>query len=99
MYFQAIVAALVYLTSICNGLTSGYSAILLPQLRANNSSDFEADEEVESWIGKGRDLFYLHFQITLLGIAKLQLEQTLIACMRRSMDFVRNIFIQNEIKK
>lgn len=98
MCFQAIVAALVYLTSICNGLTSGYSAILLPQLRAN-SSGFEADEEVESWIGKSRNLFSLHLQITLLGIAKLQLEQILIACMRRSKDFVRNIFIQNEIKK
>jgi len=95
---QAIVAALVYLTAICNGLTSGYSAILLPQLRTN-SSGFEVDEEVESWIGKGRGLFYLHFQVTLLGIAKMQLEQILIACMRRSMDFVRNIVIQNEIKK
>jgi hypothetical protein len=60
MCFQAIVAVLVYLTAVCNGLTSGYSAILLPQLRAN-SSGFEADEEVESWIGKSRDLFYLHF--------------------------------------
>ena len=98
MCFQAIVAALVYLTAICNGLTSGYSAILLPQLRAN-SSGFEADEEVESWIGNSRDLFYLHFQVTLLSIGKLQLEQILIACMRRSMDFVHNTFIHNEIKK
>jgi len=88
----------VYLTAVCNGLTSGYSAILLPQLRAN-SSDFEADEEVESWIGKSRDLFYLHFQVTLLSIGKLQLAKILIACMRRSMDFVHNNFIQNEIKK
>jgi hypothetical protein len=62
MCFQAIVAALVYLTSICDGLTSGYSTILLPQLRAN-SSGFEADEEFESWIGKRRDLFYLHTQV------------------------------------
>jgi hypothetical protein len=68
----------VYLTAICNGLTSGYSAILLPQLRAN-SSGFEADEDVESWIGNSRDLCYLHFQFTLLMIGKLQLEQILIA--------------------
>jgi hypothetical protein len=61
MCFQAIVGALVYLTATCDGLTSGYSAILLPQLRAN-SSGFEPDEVVESWIGKGRDLFYLHTQ-------------------------------------
>jgi hypothetical protein len=62
--FQAIVAAFVYLTATCNGLTTGYSAILLPQLRAN-SSDFEVDEDVEPWIGKGRDLFYLHTQVNL----------------------------------
>jgi hypothetical protein len=62
--FQAIVAALVYLTATCNGLSSGYSAILFSQLRAN-SSGFETDEEVESWIGKGRDLFYLHKQVNL----------------------------------
>jgi hypothetical protein len=98
MCFQAIVAALVYLASICNGLTSGYSAILLPQLRAN-SSGFEADEDVEPWIGNSRDLFHLYFQVILLSIGKLQLEKILIACMRRSMDFVHNIFIQNEIKK
>jgi hypothetical protein len=55
MCFQATVAALVYLTATCHGLTGGYSALLLPQLRAN-SSGFEADEEFESWIGKGRDL-------------------------------------------
>jgi hypothetical protein len=42
-------------------LTSGYSAILLPQLRANNT-DFEVDEDVESWIGKSRDIFYLHIK-------------------------------------
>jgi hypothetical protein len=70
--FQATVAALVYLTAICNGLTSGYSAILLPQLRAN-SSGFDADEDFESWIGKSRDLFYLLLQVTLLSIGKLQL--------------------------
>ena len=70
MYFQVIVAALVYLTAICNGLTSGYSAILLPQIRANNSG-FEVDEEVESWIGKSRTLFYLHLEITLLLIGRL----------------------------
>jgi hypothetical protein len=64
MCFQAIVAALVYVTATCDGLTNGYSAILLPQLRAN-SSGFEADEEVESWIGKGRDLFYLHTLVNL----------------------------------
>jgi hypothetical protein len=63
---------MVYLTAICNGLTSGSSAILLPQLRAN-SSDFEADEDFESWIGKSRDLFYLHLQVTLSSIGKLQL--------------------------
>jgi len=47
MCFQTIVAALVYLTATCDGLTSGYSAILLPQLRANNSG-FEVDEDFES---------------------------------------------------
>jgi hypothetical protein len=62
MCLQAIVGALVYLTAICDGLTSGYSTILLPQLRAN-SSGFEADGEFESWIGKGRDLFYLNAQV------------------------------------
>jgi hypothetical protein len=49
-------ATLVYLTAICNGLTSGYSAVLLPQLRANNSG-FEINEEAESWIGKTMNLF------------------------------------------
>jgi hypothetical protein len=93
-----MVAALVYLTAICNGLTSGYSAILLPQIRAN-SSGFEADEEVESWIGKRRDLFHVHTQLTLFSIGKLQLEQILFACMRRILDFVHNIFIQNEDHK
>jgi hypothetical protein len=82
MSFQAIVAALVYLTAICNGLTSGYSAILLPQLRTN-SSGFESDEEVQSWTGKSRDLFHVHTQVTLLIIGKLQLEKILFACMRR----------------
>jgi len=62
--FQAIVAGLVYLTATSNGLTSGYSNVLRPQLRANNSG-FEADEEVESWIGKRRDLFHLHTQVNL----------------------------------
>jgi len=61
MYFQATIASLVYLTAICLGSSSGYSAILLPQLRANNSG-FEADEEDESWIGKSRDLFHLLIQ-------------------------------------
>lgn len=56
--FQAILASLVYLTAICNGLTSGYSAVLLPQLRANNSG-FEINEEIESWIGKSMNLFRL----------------------------------------
>lgn len=62
MCFQAIVAALVYLTATCDGLTSGYSAILPHKLRAN-SSGFEVGEEVKSWIGKGRDLFYLLTQL------------------------------------
>jgi hypothetical protein len=56
MCFQAILATLVYLTAVCNGLSSGYSAVLLPQLRAN-SSGFEMDEEAESWIGKSMNLF------------------------------------------
>jgi hypothetical protein len=60
--FYATVAALAYLTAICNGLSSGYSAIVLPQLRAN-SSGFGADEEFESWIGKCRDVFYLDTQV------------------------------------
>jgi hypothetical protein len=54
----------VYLTAVCQGLTGGYSAILLPQLRAN-SSGFEADEEFESWIGEERDQFYFHTQVHL----------------------------------
>jgi hypothetical protein len=70
MCFQATVAALVYLTAICHGLTGGYSAILLPQLRAN-SSGFEADEEFASWIGKSRDLFYLHTQVNFPHSGKL----------------------------
>jgi hypothetical protein len=49
----------VYLTAICSGLTSGYSAVLLPQLRANNSG-FEMNEEIESWIGKSMNLFLLN---------------------------------------
>ncbi|XP_023702840.1 facilitated trehalose transporter Tret1-like [Cryptotermes secundus] len=49
IFAQAIMATLVYITAICNGLTSGYSAVLLPQLRANNSG-FEINEEGESWI-------------------------------------------------
>jgi hypothetical protein len=56
MCFQATVAALVYLTAICDGSTYGYLTILLPQLRTNGSN-FEVDEEVESWIGRSRDLF------------------------------------------
>jgi hypothetical protein len=59
--FQATVAALVYLTAICDGLTNGYPAILRPQLRANSSS-FEVDEEVDSWIGKS---IYLLTQVKL----------------------------------
>ena len=62
--FQAIATALVYVTATCDGLSSGYSAILLSQLRANNSG-FEAEEEFESWIGKGRYLFYLHIKVNL----------------------------------
>jgi hypothetical protein len=58
MCFQATVAALVYLTSICAGLTSGYPTVLVSELKTN-SSGFEVDEEVESWIGKSRDLFLL----------------------------------------
>ena len=64
MCFQAIVAALVYVTATSDGLTSGYSNILRPQLRAKNSG-FEADEEIESWIGKSKDLFYLRPQVNL----------------------------------
>ncbi|XP_069704031.1 facilitated trehalose transporter Tret1-like isoform X2 [Periplaneta americana] len=49
IFGQTVVAVLVYLTAICNGLSSGYSAILLPQIRANGS-DFEVNQEIESWI-------------------------------------------------
>ena len=52
MCFQAIVAALVYLTVTCICLTESHVLVLGP--------DFQADEEVMSWIGKRRDLFYLH---------------------------------------
>jgi hypothetical protein len=54
LLIQAIVASMVYLTAMCNGLSSGYSAILLPQLRLNDSS-IQVNEDIESWIGK----FYL----------------------------------------
>ena len=59
--FQATVAALVYLTAICLGSSSGYSAILLPQIRTN-SSGFEAEEVDETWIGMSSNLFYLHIK-------------------------------------
>jgi len=61
MCFQATVAALVCLTAACIGLTEGYLLILGPQLNAKGSG-FEADEDVMSWIGKGRDLFYIAVQ-------------------------------------
>ena len=64
MCFQSIVAALVYLTATCDGLTSGYSNTLRTQLRAN-SSGFEVDEEAASWIGKSRDLVYSRTQVNL----------------------------------
>jgi len=59
MFFQAIVAALVCLTSNCVILTECYLRTLRLQLNAKGS-DFEADEELVSWIGKGRDVFYSH---------------------------------------
>jgi len=80
MCFQAMFAALVYLTAMCDGLTCGYSAILLPQLRAN-SSGFEADEEFESWIGKSRDLFLLTYTSNVnKGPTRCNSMQTFIHC-------------------
>ncbi|KAJ9595146.1 hypothetical protein L9F63_013554, partial [Diploptera punctata] len=49
LHGQAIVALMVYLTAVCNGLSSGHSAILLPQLRENSSS-IQVNEDTESWI-------------------------------------------------
>jgi hypothetical protein len=61
MYFQVIVAALVCLTATCGSLTAGYLPIPLLRLRATRSGS-ETSEKLMSYIGKGRDLFYLHTQ-------------------------------------
>jgi len=76
MCFQASVAALACLTAACIGLTEGYLLILGPQLNVK-SSDFEADEDVMSWIGKGSDLncgkIDLHvFYVEITGSYKLK---------------------------
>jgi hypothetical protein len=62
MYFQVTVAALVCLTATCVSFTAAYLPMPILQLRAK-SIGFKADEEIVSWIGTGRDLFYLHTQV------------------------------------
>jgi len=59
MYFQATVAALVCLTAACVGFTESFLFNTPFQTHAKYIG-FEADEEVESWFGKRRDLFYLY---------------------------------------
>ncbi|XP_069704830.1 facilitated trehalose transporter Tret1-like isoform X2 [Periplaneta americana] len=46
---QVILATVAYLTAICNGLTAGFSTILLSQLRAH-AEDISVDKSTESWI-------------------------------------------------
>ena len=67
MCFQAIVAALVCLTATLLGVTEYYLLTLRRHLNAK-TSDFEVDEEVMSWVGKERDLFYLHTQSGAIGL-------------------------------
>jgi len=59
MCFQATVVALVCLTASCLVLTERYSQTIRFQLNSK-IGDFEADEVVMSWMGKRRNLFYLH---------------------------------------
>ncbi|XP_069677360.1 facilitated trehalose transporter Tret1-2 homolog [Periplaneta americana] len=46
---QSLVAGAVFLLTTCCGIHVGYSAILLPQLKASNST-LPTDEELGSWI-------------------------------------------------
>jgi hypothetical protein len=48
---QSLVAGAVFLLTTCCGIHVGYSAILLPQLKAGNST-LPTDDELGSWIGK-----------------------------------------------
>jgi hypothetical protein len=48
---QSLVAGAVFLLTTCCGIHVGYSAILLPQLKADNSS-IPTDVELGSWIGE-----------------------------------------------
>ena len=67
MCFQAIVADLACLTATLLGVTEYYLRILRFHPNAR-SSDFEVDEEILSWVGKERDLFYLHTQSGAIGL-------------------------------
>jgi hypothetical protein len=49
--FQSLVAGAVFLLTTCCGIHVGYSAILLPQLKAVNST-LPTDNELGSWIGE-----------------------------------------------
>lgn len=49
--YQGLVTGAVMLSSASCGMPVGYSAILLPQLKADNGS-LSIDDEIGSWIGK-----------------------------------------------
>lgn len=51
MFCQSVVAGAVLLLTTCGGIDVGYSAVLLPQLKAENST-LPTDDELGSWIGE-----------------------------------------------
>ncbi|KAG5873446.1 hypothetical protein JTB14_007213 [Gonioctena quinquepunctata] len=50
LFKQTFVALAPLLLTVCSGMTVGYSAILLPQLKSEENSTLTIDEEEASWI-------------------------------------------------
>lgn len=51
VFRQSLVAGAVFLLTTCCGIHVGYSAILIPQLK-NENSTLPTDDELGSWIGE-----------------------------------------------